>query len=152
MTAAFHQLHRAGQRASEAFAQQIEGSQITPRQYAVMAAIAETDLPSQTDLVTITGVDRSTLADIIRRLVRRGIVHRRRTKEDARAYQLKLTQKGEDELATVEAAARAADDALLSVLSTQERQTFLDGLSRIVGTAPFALKSTTSKPKRPARY
>lgn len=152
MTAAFHLLHRAGQRASEAFAQQIEGGDMTPRQYSVMASIAETDRPSQTDLVTVTGVDRSTLADIVRRLVRRGLVHRRRTKEDARAYQLKLTQKGEAELASVQAAARAADDALLSVLSTQEREMFLEGLSRIVGTAPFALKAASSKPKRSARY
>ncbi|MEZ5853842.1 MAG: helix-turn-helix domain-containing protein [Hyphomicrobiaceae bacterium] len=71
MNEAFHLLHRAGQKAAEVFAVKA-GGKLTPRQYAVMAAIAGTSRASQTDLVMITGVDRSTLADIVKRLVQRG--------------------------------------------------------------------------------
>ncbi|MFZ1102753.1 MAG: helix-turn-helix domain-containing protein, partial [Hyphomicrobiaceae bacterium] len=38
-----------------------------------------------------TGIDRSTLADIVRRLTRKGLLQRCRTNEDARAYAVRLT-------------------------------------------------------------
>ena len=101
-----------------------------------MAAIADSKLPSQTDLVALTGIDRSTLADIVRRLVDRGLVHRKRTKHDARAYQLALTEKGQMELGSAVNAARDTDEALLSALSAQEREMFLTALSKIVVSAP----------------
>lgn len=136
MNEAFHLLHRAGQRAAEVFAIKSDHKELTPRQYAVMAAIADSKLPSQTDLVALTGIDRSTLADIVRRLVDRGLVHRKRTKHDARAYQLALTEKGQVELGSAVNAARDTDEALLSALSAQEREMFLTALSKIVVSAP----------------
>lgn len=98
-----------------------------------MAAIADSKLPSQTDLVHVTGVDRSTLADIVRRLVQRGYVHRKRTKHDARAYQLTLTERGRIEFETAAAAALATDAELLSPLTPQERDAFLAMLPKIAG-------------------
>ena len=61
-----HLLHRAGQRAGEVFAREM-GSDLTPRQYAVLASVAKSEGLSQTDLVAATGIDRSTLADVVRR-------------------------------------------------------------------------------------
>ena len=40
-------------------------------------------------------VDRSTLADIVRELVEKGLLQRQRTKQDARAYAVKLTREGQ---------------------------------------------------------
>lgn len=136
MNETFHLLHRAGQRAAEVFALKSDASELTPRQYAVMAAIAGAKLPSQTDLVAITGIDRSTLADIARRLVQRGLVHRKRTKHDARAYQLVLTETGRAKLDLAVGAARATDDTLLSPLSAEEREMFLSTLEKIVRASP----------------
>jgi DNA-binding MarR family transcriptional regulator len=45
---------------------------------------------SQTGIVARTGIDRSTLADLVRRLQRKGLLQRRRTKDDARAYAVKM--------------------------------------------------------------
>ncbi len=68
---------------------------VTSRQVAVMRAISEAKgLPSQTDLVEATGIDRSTLADLVRRLLKRGLVARRRTKADGRAYEVTITSEG----------------------------------------------------------
>ncbi|MCK9911289.1 MarR family transcriptional regulator, partial [Microbacteriaceae bacterium K1510] len=67
---------------------------LTPRQYAVLVAVAQNEGVSQTLLVEKTGVDRSTLADIVRRMLKKGLLQRRRTKEDARAYSVKLTDEG----------------------------------------------------------
>ena len=52
------------------------------------------DGKSQTELVKITGIDRSTLADLVARLMAQGYVQRRRTKEDARTNSVRLTPHG----------------------------------------------------------
>jgi DNA-binding MarR family transcriptional regulator len=62
---ALHLLHRAGQCADELFALNVGKTELTPRQYAVLAAAAASEDLSQTALVDATGIDRSTLADIV---------------------------------------------------------------------------------------
>jgi len=129
---ALHLLHRAGQCADEIFADNIGKSDLTPRQYAVLRAVADSEEPSQTVLVEKTGIDRSTLADIVRRLVERGLLQRKRTKHDARMYAVRLTSSGQSALRSAEPAAKTTDDRILSVLSSSERQAFLKSLSQIV--------------------
>lgn len=132
---ALHLLHRAGQCADELFAVNVGTSDLTPRQFAVLKAIAAADEPSQTALVETTGIDRSTLADIVRRLVEKGLVQRRRTRRDARMYAVRLTERGSEMLRKAEPAAQATDERLLSVLPQRERDAFMEALSRIVETA-----------------
>lgn len=129
---ALHLLHRAGQCADELFALSVGASGLTPRQYVVMRAIAESEEPSQTDLVEKTGIDRSTMADIVRRLTSRGLVQRRRTRRDARMYAVRLTDRGEQALRIAEPAARSTDERVLSALSQAQRDGFLKSLARIV--------------------
>ena len=127
-----HLLHRAGQRADELFADSVGKTDLTPRQYAVLRAVAETDEPSQTTLVELTGIDRSTLADIVRRLVDRRLLQRRRTRHDARMYAVRLTAGGQSALRGAEPAAKKTDEKLLASLSVPERDSFLKLLARIV--------------------
>lgn len=129
---ALHLLHRAGQCADEIFADNIGKSDLTPRQYAVLRAVADSEEPSQTVLVEKTGIDRSTLADIVRRLVERNLLQRKRTKHDARMYAVKLTASGQSALRSAEPAAKVTDDKLLSVMNAGERATFLKALVQIV--------------------
>jgi DNA-binding MarR family transcriptional regulator len=75
---------------------------LTPRQLAVLRTVARNEGLSQTDIVDRTGIDRSTLADIVRRMQRKGLLQRRRTKEDARAYAVKLTAEGHKTLKAAE--------------------------------------------------
>jgi DNA-binding MarR family transcriptional regulator len=131
-SSALHLLHRAGQCADELFAFSVGEVGLTPRQFAVMLAIQSSDEPSQTTLVERTGIDRSTMADIVRRLTSRGLVQRRRTRRDARRYAVRLTEKGESALRLAEPAARTTDERLLAALSPTQRDTFLRSLSRIV--------------------
>jgi DNA-binding MarR family transcriptional regulator len=105
---------------------------LTPRQFAVMRAIANSEEPSQTTLVERTGIDRSTMADIVRRLTSRGLVQRRRTRRDARRYAVRLTDKGESALRLAEPAARTTDEKILAALAPTQRDAFLRSLSRIV--------------------
>ncbi len=107
---------------------------ITPRQFAVLKALAASDDPSQSLLVEKTGIDRSTMADIIRRLVGKSLVQRRRTRRDARMYAVRLTEKGKTALETAEPAVRQTDDRILAAVPVAQRDQFLRALQRIVET------------------
>ena len=125
-----HLLHRAGQCAADIF--QVEISDLTPRQLAVLMTVAKDEGASQTKLVETTGVDRSTLADIVRRLCRKGLLSRRRTREDARAYAVKLTDEGRRVLSAAVPAARRVDERVIGALPGKQREEFLTALTSIV--------------------
>ena len=122
-----HLLHRAGQVADETFSESA-GRGITARQLAVLAALAEREMPSQTDLVAATGIDRSTMAEMVRRLIRAGLVTRRRSRADARRYRLELTAKGEDALVEAKAAGRTAESVLITRVPASLRRGFKEAL------------------------
>lgn len=127
-----HLLHRAGQCASDIFQGEMANGDLTPRQYAVLVAVSQNEGVSQTHLVEKTGVDRSTLADIVRRMLKKGLLQRRRTKEDARAYAVKLTEEGWKVLKAADPLARRVDERILGVLPGQQRERFLQDLNLIV--------------------
>src|SRR5215207_7461341 len=125
-----HLLHRARQRADSLFADRV-GDTVTPRQFAVLQAVAEADGLSQTGIMAATGIDRSSIADLVRRLVSHGWLQRRRTKRDARLYAVRLTPDGRRVLALAVPAARATEEALLSPLSSAQRPAFVRALAII---------------------
>jgi DNA-binding MarR family transcriptional regulator len=94
--------------------------------------VADEEGLTQTDLVERTGIDRSTLADIVARLLGRGLIQRRRAKDDARAYAIKLSPQGGKTLREAQPGAAAVDQKLLANLPPAKRQEFLDTLSLIV--------------------
>jgi DNA-binding MarR family transcriptional regulator len=129
-----HLLHRAGQCAGDIFHAEMKDGDLTPRQLAVLMTVAQNEGLSQTGLVDRTGIDRSTLADIVRRMQRKGLLQRRRTKEDARAYAVKLTDEGRRVLRISEPLAKRVDERILDALPTRQREQFIDELLSIVDT------------------
>lgn len=129
-----HLLHRAGQCAGDIFHAEMKVGGLTPRQLAVLITVSQNEGLSQTGLVERTGIDRSTLADIVRRMQRKGLLQRRRTKEDARAYAVKITDEGRRVLRTAEPLAKRVDDKVLDALPGKQREQFIDDLQAIVDT------------------
>jgi MarR family transcriptional regulator, temperature-dependent positive regulator of motility len=127
-----HMLHRAGQCAGEVFHAEMQDGDLTPRQYAVLLTVAANEGISQTGLVERTGVDRSTLADIVRRMLKKGLLQRRRTKEDARAYAVKLTEEGKRMLRGAEPVTDRVDSRILEAIPAKQREQFMDNLGLIV--------------------
>ena len=128
---AVHLLHRAGQCAEELFQAEIGDADLTARQLAVLNTVAENEGLSQTGIVERTGIDRSTLADIVRRLSKKGLLQRRRTKDDARTYAVKLTDEGEKLLRRVGPLAKKVDQRILQTMGGG-RDDFLDRLQEII--------------------
>lgn len=127
-----HLLHRAGQCAGDIFQAELGDRDLTPRQFAVLVTVSQNEGLSQTHLVERTGIDRSTLADIVRRMLKKGLLQRRRTKEDARAYAVKLTEEGWRVLRSAEPMAKRVDDRILAVLNGAQRDRFVQDLNTIV--------------------
>lgn len=127
-----HLLHRAGQCAGDVFLAEAARAGLTPRQFAILHEISVDEGLSQTRLVERTGIDRSTLADVMRRLVKKGVVQRRRTREDARAYAVKLTDAGRRVLQDAAPLVTRADERLLEALPPARRARFVETLNEIV--------------------
>jgi DNA-binding MarR family transcriptional regulator len=129
-TSPSHLLHRAEQLAADRFMQLVGGT-ITLRQFAVLAAIAESPGLSQSDLVRATGVDRSTLADMMNRMEQRNWITRTASVSDARAHSVRLATAGATILAAATHHARAADAAILDLLPRTKRKAFLGTLTKL---------------------
>ena len=126
-----HLLKRAVQFSVHRYTEEVGKSGLTHRQFTVLLAVDVNDGKSQTDLVKITGIDRSTLADLVARLMAQGLVQRRRTKEDARTNSVRLTPQGKKILKSAQVGAEDADKSLLGQFSVAERKTLLDCLSQM---------------------
>ena len=118
MTSVLHLLHRAGQTADELFYKEMDGSDLTPRQYAVLVVLAQHENASQTD--------------IVKRLVDRGLLARRRSKLDARAYSVKLTAAGQSALKSTMPVASRVEDMILKALPSSHRAAIVAALAAIV--------------------
>lgn len=148
---ASHLLRRAEQLASDRFAQLAGEGGLTLRQFAVLTALAEAPGLSQSELVKATSIDRSTLADIVTRLVKREYVIRTPSPTDARAYSVRMTHEGEGALAASINHARAADAAILDLLPRTKRRTFLNTLNKLAKLADKAAEKAAEKAGRDAR-
>ncbi|MFM9941619.1 MAG: MarR family winged helix-turn-helix transcriptional regulator [Hyphomicrobiaceae bacterium] len=127
-----HLLHRASQICSERFARTIGDSNLTPRQLIVLSIVDTDPGISQTAIVTATGIDRSTLADIVRRLVQRRLLTRRRSKIDARAYVINLTTEGRSVLATAAPMMARVDADMLAAIPAQHQVQLIGLLAKLI--------------------
>ena len=93
---------------------------ITSRQFVVMHAVSVVPASSQARLAEVTGVDRSTLADMVHLLQVRGLLQRRRSIYDARAYTVTLTEQGEAVLRIARGVSIQVDDALTAQMTQGE--------------------------------
>jgi DNA-binding MarR family transcriptional regulator len=123
--------HNAEQAATAAFAQVKDDLNITLIQALILQSISH-EPSSQWAIVQTTGVDRSTLSDVVRRLEKSGLVTRERDEEDARRMICSITEKGR-ELATGAALTlQSAIDKLLAPIPANKRNVFLSDLRAFV--------------------
>jgi MarR family transcriptional regulator, temperature-dependent positive regulator of motility len=153
-----HLLHRALQLALDIYADEQGDGGVTQRQYAVLAAVEAYEGLTQTDLVKITGIDRSTLADMAARMIAKGLLERRRSSSDARANAVSLTDAGRLALAQAKPRMAAADARLLKLVSTAKREALTDVLRDLIRAGdeiaaapailPVVKKPKAEKPKK----
>ena len=133
-----HLMHRALQLALDIYAEEAGPDGPTQRQFAVMEAVAAKEGLTQTDLVRATGIDRSTLADLVSRMTTKGFLARERSTIDARAKAVRLSPEGLTLLEAARPRVMAADKRLLALLPKGRREMFLELLSELAATADAA--------------
>jgi len=89
-----HLLRRAHFRAEEIFNQELGSSGLTPRQKALLITAYQNPGANQNELAEKIAIDRNSFAEMLARLVARGYVRRGRSRDDGRAYEIHITDKG----------------------------------------------------------
>lgn len=108
--------------------QEIVSTEITGPQFGVLAAMHRAPGLSQADLCAELDLDRSTIADLIGRLVDKGLVARDDHEVDKRRYALTLSELGESEYLQLEPKVSALDVSLTKNLTDPEH----DELQRLL--------------------
>ncbi len=130
-----HLLRRCVQYANDLFSRETGARDLTKQQFTVLAAVEQNEGMSQTDLVTITGIDRSTLAEMIRRMIEKGLLDRERTESDQRANAVRIAPGGRKALRGARSASDRVERALLAGLPAADRARLVKMLSAVVAQA-----------------
>lgn len=126
-----HLLKRAVQYSSHLYMGEVGKSGLTHRQFTVLAAVDTLDGKSQTELVKSTGIDRSTLADLVARLLEQGHLQRKRSKDDARTNSVRLTLVGKKALKSAQGGAEDIDRKLLAHFASSDRRIVSDCMAML---------------------
>jgi DNA-binding MarR family transcriptional regulator len=146
-----HLMRRCQQFYGDLYAREGGGKELTKQQFTLLCALEQNDGVSQTALVEITGIDRSTLAEMVRRMLEKGLLSRERTEEDQRANAVAISPSGRKALRAARNAADRAERALLEALPMPERQKFVKALTQIAAAADQLYSNGQSRPRRTLR-
>jgi MarR family transcriptional regulator, temperature-dependent positive regulator of motility len=135
-----HLIRRAHQLAVATF-HEVHGRQVTPVQYAVLRALADTPEIDQVTLADKVALDTSTTADIATRLESKGWIERKLLARRQRSLQ--LTPEGRAVLDDMLARVEPMYQQLMAGLTPTEQTEFLRLLAKFAGTP------STSDPGNP---
>jgi DNA-binding MarR family transcriptional regulator len=124
-------LRMAQESAFQAFSRRSQEVGESPGRFATLTLIARNPGISQTELSLAAGRDKSSLTPVVEDLVRRGMVERKRMRDDRRAYSLNLTAAGKKTLTQLTRCARRHERILDSVIGLRDRKRFIQILKKI---------------------
>ena len=124
-------LRMAQEAAFQAFSRRSQEIGESPGRFATLSLIARNPGISQTELSQAAGRDKSSLTPVIEGLVRRGLVERKRVRDDRRAYRLNLTAAGKKTLTQLTRCARRHERNLDGIIGLRDRKRFIQILKKI---------------------
>ena len=142
-----HLLKRASQYAASIYMDQVGRTGLTQRQFAVLMAAEKNEGASQTELVRVTGIDRSTLADLVARLMAQGYLQAKRGRDDGRTNAVRLTAAGRRALRAAEPGAGEADKQVIAAVPPKLRKSFIEGLMSLASRLEDEEPPAQSAPK-----
>ncbi|MEV0181669.1 MarR family transcriptional regulator [Streptomyces sp. NPDC050625] len=123
---------------------------VTSPQFAVLNTLVGEEGLDQRTVGERVGLDRSTVAEVIRRLAGRGLVHKVRDAKDARRSVLRATDEGVQVHRKLSARTARMNQVFLAPLDPAEQATFLDLLRRVSDAAETLRHPPARTPERPA--
>ncbi len=128
-----HLLRRCHQRSEELFTAALGTDGPTRQQVALLVTVCQHPEASQAELVELTGIDKNTLAQMVRRLTERGLLERRRTAEDGRTNAISATRAAVKLLEQSMPAVKNVQKQILAAVPPELRETFQHCLRLIAG-------------------
>lgn len=125
-------LRMAQESAFQAFSRRSQEIGESPGRFATLTLIGRNPGISQTELSQAAGRDKSSLTPVVEDLVGRGLVERKRTDADRRAYRLNLTSAGKKTLTQLTRCARRHERILDGIIGLRDRKRFIQILKKIV--------------------
>jgi DNA-binding MarR family transcriptional regulator len=124
-------LAQLGAHAAAQFAERLRVLDLAPADAGILRLLRVAAGLSQQELATKLKIHPSRLVAILDKLEKRGFMERRPDPEDRRLYSLHLTSGGDEVLGAIGKVAQEHQAALLSALSSEERETLAALLTRI---------------------
>jgi DNA-binding MarR family transcriptional regulator len=128
-------LRRLDSRAESLYETHTGQIEITPRQFGVLLIVFQEGVISQSELGLRLHLDRSTLGEMLQRMIDRGLVTRRALPRDRRTSEIAITSLGERGLLDRVQGALEAQAALLAPLPDYLRPVFLHCLEVLADSA-----------------
>ncbi|MDH6120300.1 DNA-binding MarR family transcriptional regulator [Kitasatospora sp. GAS204A] len=131
-------LIRVGQQVHTKLWAEHVGTELTAPQFAVLDALESEPGADQRTVGELASLDKATMAEMVSRLVRRGLVLRRRDPSDGRRNLLSLSPTGQELLHSAAAGVGRVEELLLEPLEPAEHQQALILLAKAARLAPVA--------------
>ena len=133
-------LIRRSQQAHVAAWQRVVSAEVTSVQFGVLLALDSDPGMSQRELCETLDLDRSTIAEIVTRLQRRGLIERERHAVDRRRNILTLSPTGRAELATLLPRVERVDEVLVGGMTPEDGEELRRLLSMMLETMDSAAR------------
>ena len=138
-TTSGHLIRMLRERSVAAFVTVSGSDEVSVQQLKVLVALYQKGRPVfQTELGEASGIDRSTIGEMIHRMVQRGLVRRRIPKDNRRARELTITPAGERVMHQLLPNLIEANELVLAPLDDAQRETFIRLLQKLCAAPPVA--------------
>jgi DNA-binding MarR family transcriptional regulator len=111
---------------------------LTMWQYVVLTCLARSPAPTQLQLATAIGYDKTRLIALLDDLERQGLVRREPDPSDRRARIVRITPKGRRRHGAAAADIRRMEEELLASLTATQRAALVPALRKLAATRPSA--------------
>ncbi|PHS08461.1 MAG: MarR family transcriptional regulator [Blastopirellula sp.] len=106
------------------FLEECADKELTPIQFGILSVLYNGEEMDQLTLSSSVGIDRTSGADVIKRLERRNLLYRTTSELDKRAKIITITQQGKDFVDKFRPSMARAQERLVEPLDEQEREQF----------------------------
>lgn len=124
-------LHQIG---DALFFEECQTKNITPVQFGVLTALSMNPWLDQKAIGHELALDRTTTAEVLKRLEEKGLIERRVNPDDRRSRLSVITKQGLKVMRALQESMQRAQDRLIEPLSQAERESFMKLVTQIVQT------------------
>lgn len=135
-------LRRSWYGLNQAFRRRLAHLELTPDQFTVMRTLLEDEGITQRELARLISSDPNTVAALVNRMEKAGLLERETHEQDRRANRLRLARRGKIKYEKARVIAVALQNEVLSGLPEAKREEFLERLELISAACQKAALSS----------